>query len=191
MAIGTSGHSPDNPRRDFNRFSGRQTPGQLAVAVLVLLLADPCLGQQRATQVFNKVGPSVVGLSNAEGSGTGVILDRDGLILTNAHVVSSPIPFKCLADVRRNGKLETVTFRRVQILGRHPDKDLALIRIDPEEHKGELIPAVFTREPVTPGKQIFAIGNPAAGGEILNKTITQGLISGVNRFARRGPLLPG
>ncbi len=147
-----------------------------------LLVASPCLAQQEATRVFRKVGPSVVGISNVEGSGTGVILDRSGLILTNAHVVASPIPFKCLADVQRDGQFETVTFKRVRIIGRHPDRDLALVRIDPAEHPGELIPAVFTRERVSPGQQIYAIGNPAAGGEILNKTITQGLISGVNRL---------
>lgn len=148
----------------------------------VLLLANPCLAQRSATDVFQRVSPSVVGLSNLEGSGTGIIIDRSGLILTNAHVVSSPIPFRCLVDIRRNGKMETVSFRRVRIIGRHPEKDLALVRIDPNEHDAELIPATFTREKAEPGQQIYAIGNPAAGGGILNKTISQGLISGIDRL---------
>ena len=147
-----------------------------------LLLASPCQAQRSATDIFQIVSPSVVGLSHLEGSGTGFILDQTGLILTNAHVVSSPLPFRCLVDIRRDGKMETVSFSRVRIIGRHPDKDLALVRIDPGEHKGDLIPATFTHDLAQPGQQIYAIGNPAAGGAILNKTITQGLISGINRI---------
>jgi S1-C subfamily serine protease len=46
--------------------------------------------EEDAVRVFRDVQPSVVGLENAECSGTGIILDSKGLILTNAHVVVSP-----------------------------------------------------------------------------------------------------
>ncbi len=153
----------------------------VVVAVFLGLSLNAALVAQNAQSVYETVSPSVVGLSNLEGSGTGVLLDSSGLILTNAHVVSSPMPYKCVVDIRRGNTTKTVTFKKVRRLGRHPKKDLALVRIDPKEHNGELIPAKFSRAKATPGQQIYAIGNPAAGGEILNKTITQGLISGVDR----------
>ncbi len=155
----------------------------IAMGLMVLhALSAPATAQRLATEVFRKVSPSVVGIANLEGSGTGVILDGSGLILTNAHVVDSPIPFQCHVEIYKEGKLEAVTYKQVWVIGRHPDKDLALIRVNTIEHEGELIPATFTHEQAIPGQQIYAIGNPAAGGEILNKTITQGVISGVNRM---------
>lgn len=162
-----------------------QGRGRFAAWTAGLLAALTCVtsgfAQSEATRVFRKAGPSVVGLRNVAGNGTGVILTTDGLILTNAHVVDSPFPYKCLADVVREGELHNVTFNQVKLLGRHPKLDLALVRINPDEHRGQLVPAVFTRTKAVPGEQIYAIGNPSAGGEILNKTITSGLISGVDR----------
>ena len=104
--------------------------------------------------------PAVVALRNLEGGGTGVILNKDGLILTNAHVIVSPLPFECKLDIKRNGKFEPVVFKNVKILGVHPKMDLALVQIQPSEHKGDLVPAVLYDKKATPGQRVFAIGNP-------------------------------
>lgn len=148
---------------------------------LLIAASAQLRAEEEAVEVYQKVHPSVVALSNIEGNGTGVILDQTGLILTNAHVIASPLPFKCTVDATRGGKLHKVTFKKVRVVGVHPDKDLALVRIDPKEHKVRLTPAARARTKAIPGQRVYAIGNPSAGGAVLNKTITSGLLSGVDR----------
>lgn len=75
---------------------------------------------EEAVTVFQRVSPSVVALESVASSGTGIIIDKDGTILTNAHVVAVPLPFKCLVDATKKGKAETVVFQRVKVVGVHP-----------------------------------------------------------------------
>jgi len=62
-----------------------------------------------------------------------MFLDADGLILTNAHVACSPLPFRVQAIAKVNGSPKEVTFSKVTLLGFHPAYDLALLRVDPTE----------------------------------------------------------
>jgi S1-C subfamily serine protease len=55
--------------------------------------------EEEAVRVYKDVSPTVVALSNVEGSGTGIVIGADGLILTNAHVITSPLPFTATIDV--------------------------------------------------------------------------------------------
>jgi len=158
---------------------------RVAPAVLVwALLTAAAMGQEEiGAKVYREVQGCVVALENLEGSGTGIFLDNTGLILTNAHVVASPLPFRCKAEVRHGREIETVTFKKVKVLGVHPKKDLALVRIDPSEHQGTLQTAKLAKRKAVPGQWVCAIGNPAGGGGVqLNKTITTGEISGVGRI---------
>src|SRR4051812_1776988 len=92
----------------------------LALAVVVGALRATQADDEKAVTVFQRVSPSVVALESVAGSGTGIIIDKDGTILTNAHVVAVPLPFKCLVDVKRKDKTETVIFQKVKIIGVHP-----------------------------------------------------------------------
>jgi tetratricopeptide (TPR) repeat protein len=151
---------------------------------LCLLLPARLLAQagEEAVRVFTKVGPSVVALESVASSGTGIIIDKTGHILTNAHVVALPLGFKCLIDVKRGGKNETVTFHNVKVLGVHPTLDLALLKIDPAENSIVLTPGNLLKAKAQTGQRVYAIGNPGArAGVNLNKTITEGLLSGVDR----------
>jgi len=148
---------------------------------LSLMAASTAAGQEDASKVYKQVNRSVVALQNIQGGGTGILLDRNGLILTNAHVISSPLPFKCKVDLQRGRQSEQVTFKKVTILGVHPTKDLALVKIDPREHKGTLQVAKLAKKKASPGQWVCAIGNPAGGGMVLTKTITTGVLSGVDR----------
>ncbi len=160
-----------------------RTPHPFITAMMVLVAAVTVAAKEPAELVYEKVHPAVVSLRNAEGSGTGILLDRNGLILTNAHVVMSPLRFEAKIDLRLNGTLKTETFKKVTIVGLHPGYDLALIKIDPNEHRGVLTTATLAKELPKPGKSLYAIGNPGAGdGVILTKTITSGMLSGVRQM---------
>ena len=96
-----------------------------------------------------RVSPSVVGIEQGRGQGTGVVIAQDGYLLTNNHVVGTG------KDLRvRFSDGESVRGERV---GGDPHTDLAVIRA-----RGEKLSALTLAEPKAPtvGQLVVAIGNP-------------------------------
>jgi S1-C subfamily serine protease len=99
-----------------------------------------------------------------QGMGTGFVLDKEGHILTNYHVVR---------DAQR---VEVTLFNRkkykAQVIGRDPAHDLAVVKIS----AAGLTPAVLgDSRSLLVGQKVFAIGNPFG----LNGTMTRGIISSI------------
>lgn len=104
-------------------------------------------------------------------SGSGSIIDRRGYVLTNNHVVDNAVRlFVTLAD---GTQLEG------ELVGRDPENDLAVLRIDPGDRRLEPIP--FGDSSVLRiGQTVLAIGNPFG----LDRTLTAGIVSGLGRPLR-------
>ena len=134
-------------------------------------------------QVFQKVSPCIVSFSDLEGGGSGVVLSSDGLILTNHHVVNTPLPIQVTATVKlASGEIATRVFGDIKIFKVHPKYDLALVKI---EAKGVQFAAAKLRpkaQQIPTGAKCFVIGNPD-GGEtgVLEQSITGGLVSAASR----------
>jgi len=161
-------------------------------AALVLSIVTAALVAQDdpGLKVYQTVSPSVVSLKSIEGSGTGFVLEEDGLVLTNAHVVTSPLPYQMRVDVLKDGKTVTMIFKKVKIEGIHPKLDLALVRVDAKGAGVKLIPVAFSKNGLLPGQSVYAIGNPGAGdGSTLDKTITRGIVSATSRIIEGVPYI--
>lgn len=155
-------------------------------AIILLCRAVPPAGgeaEEESVRVYRDLRPSVVSLKNAEGSGTGIILSADGLILTNAHVAVSPVPFQVQVDAGQGADAKPIVFDKVTVVGFHPVLDLALVKVNPADLKPPvtLKPVTLCKTRGEPGQRVYAIGDPGAGGMILTKTITSGMLSGVDR----------
>jgi serine protease DegS len=102
-----------------------------------------------------------------EGSlGSGVILDTDGHLVTNHHVIQGADQIRVqLAD----GRVATPT-----IVGTDPDTDLAVLRVDLDEPP--VMPMGRSNE-LRAGDVVLAIGNPFG----LSQTVTQGIVSATGR----------
>lgn len=127
-----------------------------------------------ATQVYQRDSAGVVAIkavtSEGEDSGTGIVLDDKGLILTNDHVVAG-----ASSIVAGPGKSSSVT-RTATLVGEEANKDLALIRIDPSGlglHPLNLV----SSSSLQVGDPVYAIGNPYG----LNETLTRGIVSALGR----------
>ena len=154
----------------------------LGLAFNLFALPAACATEDDAERVYNQVVHGVVFIKSDTGFGTGMVLDKTGLILTNRHVVSSPGVYACEVDVRWGNSYQTFTYNKVQVLAFHPHLDMALLRIDPKEHPGTLTPVRIAKQKSNPGIRVFAIGNPTnGGGESLKQTITDGILSGIDR----------
>ena len=110
-----------------------------------------------------------MGSSVQQGAGSGIILSKDGYILTNKHVVSGA---KAVVVALANGE----TYDDVEILFLDPMNDLAFLKIS---NVNNLTPIeIGDSKTIKVGQPVLAIGN--ALGEYQN-TVTDGIISGVGR----------
>lgn len=109
------------------------------------------------------------------GVGSGVILSEDGLVLTNAHVVST-------RAVEISVTLANLERVNASLIGWDHWTDLALLRIDMEEvAKRNLRFAHATfgdSDLLRPGQTVFAVGTPHG----LTRTVTKGIISNTDRY---------
>lgn len=136
--------------------------------------------------VASKVSPAVVSITSqgvtqgfmgtteqVEGAGTGMIINSDGLILTNRHVVDDTSATYTV--VTSNGKSYPAT-----VVARDSENDIAFVKISASG-----LPTVSLGDSaaVQVGQQVIAIGN--ALGQFQN-TVTDGIISGLSRGVTAG-----
>ncbi len=125
-------------------------------------------GPASYASVVRQVLPSVVLIRTGNGLGSGVVLDRSGNIVTNAHVAGNATKF----GVQVAGDTAP---RSARLVGTYPPDDLAVIRAD---NPAGLQPARFGDSgKVQAGDVVLAIGNPLG----LSGSVTQGIISATDR----------
>ena len=141
-----------------------------AQAQTVAARSGPLLPEEQSViRVARQITPAVVGVSGGAGSGSGIIIRNDGVVLTNAHVVGDA----------RSVTITTADGRQLRgsVLGRDPTVDVAVVRVT--ERNLPLAP-VGDSDDLQVGQQAIAIGNPVG----LERTVTTGIISAVNRSPR-------
>jgi len=158
------------------------------VSLIVVLFVTPISMAQASTEdeqnnieVYEAAAPGVVNITTIsverdfffnvvprQGAGSGAIIDNEGYILTNYHVIQDSRRLEVtLADGSKwQGKL----------VGTDPDNDLAVIKIDAPSHKLTVIP-MGDSDHLLVGQKILAIGNPFG----LGQTVTSGIISAMER----------
>ena len=105
-----------------------------------------------------------------ESLGSGIIIDPDGYVITNAHVITRATNITvALADNR------TFTAR---VIGADSDFDIAILKLQANEKLPYI--AMGTSSDLLPGETVIAIGNPFG----LSHTVTTGVISSINRSIR-------
>ncbi|MBQ9108803.1 MAG: trypsin-like peptidase domain-containing protein [Oscillospiraceae bacterium] len=140
-------------------------------------------GRLTTTEVYHRVAPVTVSVIQyspyqgrmISGSGTGIIMSQDGYIVTNAHVVTTNgAAASALEVILNNGDRYEAT-----LVGADTRSDLAVIKIDATD----LPYATFgDSDQMEIGETVIAIGNP--GGTELSSSVSQGIISGLNRLIK-------
>ena len=147
-------------------------PNQASAAPSAAPGAAAAALQNDFVRVYRKVAPSVVQIQTSEGLGSGVVLDRGGNIVTNAHVVGSAKTFTVTTS---DGKR-----LRGTLVGLFAPDDLAVIKVP---SSANLRPAVLAdSSKLRVGDIAMAIGNPLG----LSSSVTQGIVSALNRAPSEG-----
>ena len=139
--------------------------------------------EQSTIEVFEKFARSVVHVTSLasrrnlmtldvteipQGTGSGFVWDRQGHIVTNFHVVSG--------GDRASVTLQDGSTYAAKIIGKAPDKDIAVLKIDAPAQKLVPLP-IGQSSSLKVGMKVLAIGNPFG----LDQTLTTGVISGLGR----------
>ena len=181
----------------FDRIQKRYEPSQAAFTEAQPAgIADPSTvsDEQNNIEVYRALSPGVVFIQSTsyardffgfvepqQGSGSGSILDQQGNILTNYHVIADAQKLTVSLGGSKNYP--------ATVVGRDPDTDLAVIRLK-EKPAGPLtaIP-LGDSDRLVVGQKVLAIGNPFG----LDRTLTTGVISGLQRpiRARNNRLIEG
>ncbi len=150
-------------------------------------------------EIAEKVGPSIVGIQitvparsnygfffdleqNGVGYGSGIIIRKDGYILTNNHVIEGAVSSQMSNKLIDGAKIEVVLpgdknkLYEAKIVGRDSKTDIAVLKIEMDN-----LPAAELGDSdlVKTGELAVAIGNP--GGMDYMGSVTAGIISGINR----------
>jgi putative serine protease PepD len=127
-----------------------------------------------ARQIYKQSSAGVVSIkavsSQGTDSGTGIVLNDKGLILTNDHVVSGASSL----TVAAGGSLAAA--RTATLVGEEANSDLALIKVDPSGLGLKALTLAGSKS-VQVGDAVYAIGNPYG----LEETLTRGIVSALNR----------
>jgi putative serine protease PepD len=127
--------------------------------------------EEAFVSVYRSVSPSVVQIETREGLGSGIVFDRKGDIVTNAHVVGSSKTFRVTTSAGR--------ILHARLVGAFAQDDLAVIRVE----SGSPKPAAFANsDELRVGEIALAIGNPLG----LQSSFTQGIVSALGRDEPEG-----
>lgn len=171
----------------FNRFSNNLQPnGSAFTEAPAAGITDPALAtdEQNNIEVYKAISPGVAFITSTsyrrdffgqvqegEGSGSGSVIDDQGHILTNYHVI-------------QGAQKLTVSFAGdktfpAKYVGGDPDTDLAVIKVDAPREQLTVVP-LGDSDKLSVGQKVLAIGNPFG----LDRTLTTGVISGLQRPIR-------
>src|SRR5882724_652702 len=169
----------------LQQLSGHLQPFGSASVATPSAITDPSLAtdEQNNIEVYKAASPGVVYIQSTamardffgmfsrpvEGAGSGSVIDEQGDILTNYHVI---------ADAEKL----TVSFGSgknypARVIGRDPDTDLAVIRLLETPKEPLTIVQMGDSDRLIVGQKVLAIGNPFG----LDRTLTTGVISGLQR----------
>ncbi len=171
-----------------DRLANRFQPSSYALSEATPAgITDPATAtdEQNNIEVYRTLSPGVVNVHSTsyardffgfvepqEGSGSGSVIDPEGNILTNYHVIEGATKLAVSFGGQKN--------YAAQLVGGDPDTDLAVIKLIEKPKEPLTIITLGDSDKLDVGQKVLAIGNPFG----LDRTLTTGVISGLQRPIR-------
>jgi 2-alkenal reductase len=147
-----------------------QPAADIVAAPAVAPAASAAIASQEDVfiNLYQQVNPAVVSVNLTQGGGSGFVVDPDGYIVTNNHVVEQGGPILV--------RFSNGDSRQAEVVGTDPQGDIALLKVDAAP--GELTALTLgDSDALQVGQIVVAIGSPFG----LESTMTTGIVSGLSR----------
>lgn len=120
-----------------------------------------------------ELGEAVVQVKTPASIGSGFIINEEGFLITNFHVIEGETQLMVEVYHQKNGLLERKTYKQIRIIAMNKFQDLALLQVvDKGAPKFKYVP-LGKIDALTVGDRVFAIGSPLG----LERTVTEGIVS--------------
>lgn len=125
-----------------------------------------------------RLGEGVVEIRSRAGQGSGFLLNAEGHVLTNHHVIAGDRELTVTVFSGSGANMERVQYRNIRILAMDPANDLALLAIEDELTRPLTWLPLGRAGDMNTGETVFAIGSPLG----LDRTVSRGIVSLTERL---------
>lgn len=184
-----SSEAPEDSMTTTAEYVRPETAVDESLSSLENMAAINTSGKYSYEDLYKKVNESIVIVNNyvsgsiygeaseyvLYGTGSGVIFTTDGYIITNNHVING---FSKVSVVVNDKYGDDVEMEAI-VVGSDSATDLAVLKVSRSKEEPFTAAALGDSDSLAIGQDVAAIGNPAS----LNKSLTRGIISGLNRYS--------
>ena len=128
--------------------------------------------------LVNQLGEAVVQVRTPGGLGSGFILNEEGYLITNFHVIEGETQISIEVYHTKDGQLDRRVYKQVRIVAMNKFQDLALLKIDDRDSPKFARVPLADADTLSVGERVFAIGSPLG----LERTVTEGIVSTKTRL---------
>jgi serine protease Do len=123
--------------------------------------------------LVNSLGEAVVQVRTPSGLGSGFIINEDGFLMTNFHVIEGETQISVEVYHQKDGQLERKSYKDVRIIAINKFGDVALLKIEDKNAPKFKFVLLGNSDALSVGEGVFAIGSPLG----LERTVTEGILS--------------
>jgi serine protease Do len=129
--------------------------------------------EKTVRELVNQLGEAVVQVRTPSGLGSGFIINGDGFLMTNFHVIEGETQISIAVYHQNDGQLEPKVYKQVRIVAINKFDDMALLRIEDKDAPKFKYVLLGNSDGLSVGDSVFAIGSPLG----LERTVTEGILS--------------
>jgi len=131
------------------------------------------LEEQSVRELVKQLGEAVVQVRAPSGLGSGFILNEEGYLITNFHVIEGETQLSVEVYHVRGGQLDRRSYKQIRIVAMNKFQDLALLKIEDKDAPKFASVPLGDSDVLAVGERVFAIGSPLG----LERTVTEGIVS--------------
>jgi serine protease Do len=128
---------------------------------------------RKVRDLVNMIGEAVLQVRTPSGLGSGFIINEEGFLITNFHVIEGETQISVEVYHQKDGQLERHSYKQVRIIAINKFKDLALLKIEDKDAPKFKYVELGNADALAVGESVFAIGSPLG----LERTVTEGILS--------------
>jgi serine protease Do len=158
--------SVDPDPRPENQTSLDNGPGFYSVS-------HKTLATRTVRDLVNQLGEAVVQVRTPSGLGSGFIINEDGFLITNFHVIEGETQISVEVYHQTGGELERKSYKQIRIVAINKFGDMALLKIEDKDAPKFKYVLLGSADALAVGEGVFAVGSPLG----LERTVTEGILS--------------